>query len=133
MTASHRIIQKNGAQKTYSAAYKRLLIRIPNRTASLPPTLQILQPPRRIRRPQRTQRPNKQTNRNPIRALLLDLRARLATELRALPRLQNREDDERDKRPDKLRERGVDVKDAKVDAGQLARGRDVVVAAPVEE
>lgn len=45
---------------------------------------------------------------------------RVVCQLRALSRLHDREDDQGNEGSDELRERGVDVEDAKIDAGQLA-------------
>ncbi len=48
-------------------------------------------------------------------------------QLRTLPGLQQREDDHAYKRADELRDRGVDVQDPEVEAGELARGVVVVL------
>ncbi|KFY19003.1 hypothetical protein V493_08202 [Pseudogymnoascus sp. VKM F-4281 (FW-2241)] len=49
-------------------------------------------------------------------------------QLRALAGLEHREDNQRDEGPHELRQGSVDIQDAEVDAGQLARGCNVVVA-----
>lgn len=66
--------------------------------------------------------PYKQTDRNGIRPADFLSFSRscflgLVVELRALPRLHDGEDNGGDEGADELREGGVDVEDAKVDAG----------------
>jgi len=48
-------------------------------------------------------------------------------QLGTLPGLQQREDNHADEGPDELRDRGVDVQDPEVEAGELARGVVVVL------
>jgi hypothetical protein len=71
-------------------------------------------------RNQHAHRPDKQTNRNGIRsaAHVLSLSGLLGgvVQLGALPGLQDREDDGGDEGADELREGGVDVEDAEIDA-----------------
>lgn len=93
----------------------------PPQPQSQPILPSIPQPRRRIRRPDRTDRPHKQTNRNsihPLRLMLVPL-----GQFRTLARLQDTEYNHTDKSPHELWEGGEEVQDAEVDAGQFAGGR----------
>lgn len=119
----------------YQTSFRHILHTPSSINPSLISSIQILQPPRRIRRPHTRTRPNKQANRNRIRPVsrVMLVRMRLLRQLRALPRLQHREHDPRDRRADELRQRRVQVQNAQVDARELAGGRRRVVGGEVVE